>query len=189
MVDGKKRGRPKGSKNKTKKKQQRVEDFSKAQDAFEREFSIPRTKEASMAVESLTEGDRTNATNAINATNRTNQDDIQHEEDIHFEFNGGEVEEENDYENYVGVSEQVGFGEVDEFDVMEVVEYSAEGKDDNENETTADIMKELKHGCVSKNSKKIIFLTFCFLLFISTNLIGICYTIVGLLRWIYSQTR
>lgn len=37
---------------------------------------------------------------------------------------------------------------------MEVVEYSLEMKKDAKNETTNDIMKELKHGCVSTNSKK-----------------------------------
>ena len=93
------------------------------------------------------------------ATNH-NGNGIEDDEEIGFEFNGNDVEDSDGEDN--GVVEQVGFGHVDEFDVLEVLEYGTEIKKDDEDETTEDIIKELKHGCVSTNSKKIIFLTLLF---------------------------
>ena len=49
--------------------------------------------------------------------------------------------------------EEVGFGPSDGFDVLEIAEYSrVENKQDNSNEKVPeDIIKGLRHGCVSVN--------------------------------------
>ena len=124
MSNSKKRGRPKGSKNKetiSKKKHQRIEEMSSAQDEFEREFSIlpPTIEPTTTMMTPCLEVEDAAATNH-------NGNGIEDDEEIGFEFNGNDVEDSDGEDN--GVVEQVGFGHADEFDVLEVLEYGTEIK-------------------------------------------------------------
>ena len=111
MVNSKKRGRPKGSKNKntmSEKKHQRIEEISSVQDAFEREFSIlPSTiKPTTTMITPCLE---------VEDMAPTNRNGIEDDEEMHFEFNGNDVDDGDGEGN--GVVEQVGFESADKFDI------------------------------------------------------------------------
>ena len=159
----KKRGRPKGSRNKKKTKRQRqLEAAATADDAFERAFqNVP-------AIDNIGEIEEEKQADNVN---EKNTDDISEETEtfgLNLLPNGimddeEEVptDEDNSNENEEAIHEDdhnVGFGAADMYDVEELIELShmnlrGEGNS-KEYESTDDIIKDLRVGCVSENSKK-----------------------------------
>ena len=125
-----------------------------AQNAFEKEFGINRTSGVKNDGTSNGHDGTSNGDSFVNnvpmAQSGSGSNPV--EEEVYFQFNRDD-EYSNDDENN-GVEADIGFGATDEFDVLEVADYCVDSRKDNENETTEDIIKGLKHGCVSNNSKK-----------------------------------
>ena len=131
----KKRGRPKGSKNKRSTKRQKEIEAAVVNDDFENAFEhvpVANIDEPAMD-ESLDFG--------LNITPPGFDNDNSSEDDV-------AAEQEDD----------VGFGSADMYDVAELLELTKMDVNDNlkkDGETTDDIIKELRNGCVNGNSKKL----------------------------------
>ena len=149
-----KRGRPKGSKNKKKSnKQRRRDEATVADEAFGDAFRniIPAAIDNNRLEE---DGDISEETDRFGTDFLPvgyEEEEIGEEEGS----NDGEAEKvQNDYD------ETVGFGSADMYDVEELIELSkmdlkSGEKESEEGCTTNDIIKDLRVGCVSNNSKKL----------------------------------
>ena len=148
----KKRGRPKGSKNsKRKTKKQKEKESVTANQEFENAFKDVPIRDDNWD-ESMTFG----MDNAPPGMDDDYSDDDNDE--------SAALRNENE--------EDVGFGSADIYDVEELIESSkmdvSSQKKESEYETTGDILKDLRVGCVSNSSKKsyesanVMFLTYIF---------------------------
>ena len=173
-----KRGRPKGSRSKShqqKTKRQRELATAAADEAFENAF-----------------GNTTGTTDIIDtATRKDNENNS--DDSVNFGLNiappgmddsFGEDVEETTIDN---THENIGFGVADHYDVQELIEISNMDLRDAKNkgdcyETTDDILKDLKVGCVSNSSKNYMNLLTYYFYFMFINFKRIICTIHGLVR-------
>ena len=153
----KKRGRPKGSKNKRPTRRRRQLDVAGIDTAFEAAFRHVHQNAAaspSQPTPSIRqpENQRDSAAPASAPPN-----EVENEEEENFHFQILQVNNNDDYESDKDVIEEgkVGFGAADMYDVTELLEMGSEIIDEFDDSMDPDkIINSLKHGCVAKSSQR-----------------------------------
>ena len=156
------RGRPKGSKNKGTRKRQKRRDVN---DEFAAAFGMRDNEEETKASEEVNRKDRHFGDDDFEMNLMNSRFDEDDDECL-----DKDVENEKEVEDDVVVDvdeEVVGFGSADKFDVCELLELAREEEEDKKStkKTMKQKMKEIKAGCVGKKSNTAYVSSICDLLF------------------------
>ena len=153
----KKRGRPKGSKNKRPTRRRRQLDVAGIDTAFEAALRHVHQNVAALPSQPTPsirqpENQRDSAAPASAPPN-----EVENEEEEKFHFQILQANNNDDYESDKDVIEEgeVGFGAADMYDVTELLEMGSEIIDEFDDSMDPDkIINSLKHGCVAKSSQR-----------------------------------
>ena len=151
----KRKGRPKGSKNKRPSRRRRLLDIAAVDVAFEAAFGgVPPDAEPSQPTPSpqQQEQDEDHRDPAAPASAPSNDEENEDEVNFHLQI----LEANNDDDN-ISIDEkeedEIGFGAADMYDVRELLEIGKETKDEEDEEDDPEkVMNSLKHGCVADSS-------------------------------------